>query len=53
MVAVSDFGMMSETLNFGVPPLMDFASHTFAYDQRVSLPVITFMGLASFVEFDI
>jgi len=29
-VRVSDFGMMSDTENFGVPPLMDFASQTLA-----------------------
>lgn len=29
-VTVSDLGMMRETLYFGAPPLMLFASHTFA-----------------------
>ena len=29
-VATSDFGMIRLTLYFGVPPLMDFGSHTFA-----------------------
>ena len=30
MVLVSDFGMIRDTLYFGVPPLMDFGSQTFA-----------------------
>ena len=30
MVLVSDFGMIRDMLYFGVPPLMDFGSQTFA-----------------------
>lgn len=37
-----------DALYFGVPPLMDFGSQTLAYDQRVSGPVITFIGLLIF-----
>ena len=29
-VFVSDFGIIRDTENFGAPPLIDFASHTFA-----------------------
>ncbi len=43
-VAVSDFGMMRETLYLGVPPLMDFGSQTLAYDHLVLTPVITFVA---------
>ena len=52
-VTVSDFGIMRLTLNFGVPPLMDFASQRFAYDQRVSLPVMTFKGFTGLFDISV
>ena len=47
-VTLSLFGMMSEMLYFGVPPLMAVGSHTWQYENLVSGPVTTFIGDAFF-----